>query len=468
MGRQKKDKAAAKVRKGRANGHGSLERRPNGSYLARWVCNGKRYSQLIKDDDGNAVTDKRQAEQLLEKITAPYRLGSEAETAALLATKAAGKQAEVQAWKDKQPALLLVDACDAYRASLSRPRGTGDEALDGYEAFFDAFLRWLKTNRPDYTEIREVTQADADAYAKHLLTKVSASTFNKHLVFFRRLWRVLITDDKRKDDDAKSPTERKAKLSGNPWEGIQRQEFQTHSRKVLTVEQMGKVFATADGDLRVLFALGAYTGLRLGDCCLMRWEAFDWQAGIICTTPRKTAKHGTQVKLPLHPALARILEALPGDKSSGYVLPTIADKYLRDKSAPSKLVQRVFKACGFDTTSPSEREGGRARIDIGFHSLRHTFVSMLGNAGASLALVQAMVGHTSAAMTEHYFHANDAALRGSVNLLPNVIDIEATVTPASEPADTGRLADFRKLVLAMTADERKAAAKWLSDFDKTR
>lgn len=470
MGRPRKDKAAATVRKGRANGHGSLERRPNGTWLARWVSNGKRYSQIIKDEDGETVTDKRRAEQLLEKITAPYRLGSEAETAALLASKAAGKQAELVAWKDKQPALRLDNACEAYRNSLSRPRGTGEEALDGYERFFAAFMRWLETNRPDYTEIREVTQADADAYAKHLLTQVSASTFNKHLVFFRRLWRVLAIDDKRKADEAHNPTERKAKLNGNPWEDIQRQEFQTHSRKVLTVEQMAKVFTVADGDMRVLFAIGAYTGLRLGDCCLLRWETIDWRAGIICTTPRKTAKHGTQVKLPLHPALARILEALPGDKSSGYVLPAIADKYLRDKSAPSKLVQRVFKACGFDTTSPSEREGGRARIDIGFHSLRHTFVSMLGNSGASLALVQAMVGHTSAAMTEHYFHANDAALRGSVNLLPDVIDIEATVTPASAPADdtaADRLADFRKLVQAMTADERKAAAKWLADFNTT-
>ena len=165
MVRPKKDKAATKGRKGRANGHGSLERRPNGSYLARWVCNGKRYSQLIKDDDGNAVTDKRQAEQLLEKITAPYRLGSEAETAALLASKAAGKQAELAAWHDKQPALSLAKAFDAYRASTIRPRRAGDNALDGYEAFYTSFTDWLAANRPDYTELRQVTQADADAYA---------------------------------------------------------------------------------------------------------------------------------------------------------------------------------------------------------------------------------------------------------------------------------------------------------------
>lgn len=466
MGRKKIDKAQ-KVRKGRANGHGSLERRPNGSYLARWVCNGKRYSQLIKDDDGNAVTDKRQAEQLLEKITAPYRLGSEAETAALLATKAAGKQAEIKAWHDRQPALPLGKAFDAYRASLKRPQGAGAAALDRYETYYNHFTEWLKANRPDYTELRDVTGADANAYSVQFLTGHTGGTFNKHLALLRSVWRVLDEDDADKPDEPHGDELPKAKLTCNPWAKIRNRQHTPHRKRELTLDELRTVCAKLDGEMRLLFALGIYTGQRLGDCCLLQWSAVDMRRGVIHATPHKTMKHGTQVLIPLRPELAAMLAATPAKDRTEYVLPETAAAYLHDPIVVSNRVQAVFEGNGIKTTTASEREGGKAQVEVGFHSLRHTFVSLLGNAGASLALVQSMVGHTSKAMTQHYFHESEAALRGAVNLLPNVIDIEATVTPASEPADTGRLADFRKLVQAMTADERKAAAKWLANFNKT-
>ena len=44
----------------------------------------------------------------------------------------------------------------------------------------------------------------------------------------------------------------------------------------------------------------------------------------------------------------------------------------------------------------------------GFHSLRHTFVSRCVAAGVDRAVVQALVGHSTARMTEHYTHLKDA------------------------------------------------------------
>ena len=56
----------------------------------------------------------------------------------------------------------------------------------------------------------------------------------------------------------------------------------------------------------------------------------------------------------------------------------------------------------------------------------------MGNAGAPLALVQAIVGHANPMMTAHYFHARTDALAEAVSALPQV----ATMSQPEVAADT--------------------------------
>ena len=70
----------------------------------------------------------------------------------------------------------------------------------------------------------------------------------------------------------------------------------------------------------------------------------------------------------------------------------------------------------------SVRIEGRSRKTVvaSFHSLRHTFVSLSANAGVPLPVVQSIVGHTSTAMTRHYYHENEAILRQAVDAIPAI------------------------------------------------
>ena len=63
---------------------------------------------------------------------------------------------------------------------------------------------------------------------------------------------------------------------------------------------------------------------------------------------------------------------------------------------------------------------GRSRLatEASFHSLRHTFVSLAANAGVPLTIVQSIVGHTSIAMTRHYYHEYEDVLRRAVAAIP--------------------------------------------------
>ena len=56
------------------------------------------------------------------------------------------------------------------------------------------------------------------------------------------------------------------------------------------------------------------------------------------------------------------------------------------------------------------RSGRRAGFALSFHSLRHTAVSLMKDAGVPDAVVMALVGHDSEAMSAHYTHFGKEAL----------------------------------------------------------
>ena len=68
------------------------------------------------------------------------------------------------------------------------------------------------------------------------------------------------------------------------------------------------------------------------------------------------------------------------------------------------------------------RDGKRALNVLSFHSLRHTAVSLLKDAGIPEAVVMELVGHDSKAMSAHYTHVGLAALEKAAAALPEVRD----------------------------------------------
>ena len=94
------------------------------------------------------------------------------------------------------------------------------------------------------------------------------------------------------------------------------------------------MLAAATGELRVLFAVGAYTGLRLGDCATLRWDAVDMAARTLTVTPRKTARRrmALPVTIPLHPSLHAVLGETPQGMRHGAVMPQTASDYVRDSA----------------------------------------------------------------------------------------------------------------------------------------
>jgi hypothetical protein len=120
--------------------------------------------------------------------------------------------------------------------------------------------------------------------------------------------------------------------------------------------------------------------------------------------------------------------------ASAFVNPTISDYYKNSKWRISHGLELIFKAAHIETSV--RIEGRRTRTpEATFHSLRHTFVSLAANAGVPLPVVQSIVGHSSTAMTRHYYHENEEMLRQAVAAIPSLDDLKGSKS-GSKPSNS--------------------------------
>ena len=431
----------------RAKGTGTVQKHGR-TYRAVWIVDGKTFTR------STGTADKREAEKRLAEFVAPYRLKQQAgkdaaaaKTAAAAGLDAVTASALSAAASVKRAAagrllIPLSKAWDAFNTSLSR-KTVSAEVNRIYKSRWGVFRAWMEANRPGIVGLADVDKETAEEFLRGIKARYSPKTFNDYRVLLAQVWKIL--------DEA-------AGLEGfNPWRNIQAMDKDPHSRRELTAEELGRVVAPLEGEMRVLFAIGIYTGLRLGDAVNLSWGKVDLVRGFIQCKPHKTLKKkGTVVRIPLFPALASILAETPAKERRGLVLPGLAAEYsgtvetdadgnkIRKPGHPqytAERVRKVFEAAGIETQGRTGRinpktQTERKAVEVGFHSLRHTFVSLCANAGVPLPIVQAIVGHSNVAMTEHYFHVSDDALRGAVAVLPNVFGGERAALPAHTGAET--------------------------------
>ena len=329
-------------------------------------------------------------------------------------------------------AVKFSEAWVLYEDSKKRP-DSGKRTLAGYESQYQTFTSWLTAKHPKVTRMRDFTPSMAEEFIDHLDNTRSRSTRNKFLIFLRTFWRVL-----RWNPDAQ--------LATDPWEGIRTRAASVDQvqHKDLTLDQIAAVAAVLNStepvpgykikdvfkfndadirdELRALFAIGLFTGARLGDCATIKWGDIDTAARTWTYEPRKTSrKYHRRVTCAVHPTLEKVLAALPTFKSRrGYALPALADIYLdKEPSMLTNRVQAVFRAAGIETTAEGEN-GTKSRTLVGFHSTRHFFNSWLTNSGVNAEVVNYLTCHDQGKVTANYYHANREAIRAAVLTLPTI------------------------------------------------
>jgi len=305
--------------------------------------------------------------------------------------------------------LAIAEAWQAWLDS-PRKRNPSPRTIQGYEGQWRRFEKWIQKHHGDVKHLHQVTVDIAEEYATNLWQdKVTPSTFNAHIKCLRATFRVL---------------KNRAALSQNPWDEIPTMENEKESKRNLTPKELKLVCKKAEGDLRYWFAIGLYTGLRLGDVVTLKWSEVHLKEGIIERVPMKTRRKNKVVRFPIHPVLQVMLEELRENskKKSDYLFPGAAALYKRDHSAIVKKTQHFFKKeCGIKTTEKATgKHRSRPIVRVGFHSLRHSFVSLCAANKVPEVAIMEMVGHGSPAMTKLYSHAGDEQKANAIAALPSI------------------------------------------------
>lgn len=385
-----------------------------------------RYMQGGKTTEQSLNTSNvAKAKQEQASIIGTLKLASEEEVLTLRLNRV--KSEKQKGWEKQNPPLKLSESWAAYFGSSERP-DTGNDTLRYYKSYLDHFIDWLKEKHPEAERLLDITSDIAQQYTVHLNnSKFSPNTYNKHVSFLCLMFNVLAVP---------------AHLNQNPFAHIRKKKLQTSVRRELTIEELKNILGRANGDLMLLLYLGVFTGLRLGDCCTLKWSEVDLDRGLIRRVPNKTKTHHQKpVLVGIPPILHSKLAEIPKDKHNGFVLPKYAENYLyrNPKGSPTrqadivKEIQAHFIDCGISTiregTGFIERidpdtgakklihSGKRAIVEVGFHSLRHTYVSLHAERGTSPAIIQAVVGHGNPAMTAHYTHIGEDATRRAAGAL---------------------------------------------------
>jgi integrase len=283
-----------------------------------------------------------------------------------------------------------------------------------YRYALDKFLRFLgpRANLP----ITEITKEDLVNYRAHRISDVTATTANHDLGTVRMLFRAAKRDGLIADDPAE-------------FLGAVKKSTARAVRRPFTVEELRAVFDAADPEWQSMILFGLYTGQRLGDIARLTWANLDLARGQVRLTTSKTRK---VLIIPMADALVRHIEALPThDDPHAPVHPRAWGVMERQKQSAnlSNQFADLLAQAGLRTYSPhrSQDKGRGARRTpnaLSFHSLRHTATSLMHEAGVPAAVVQAMIGHDSETMHQHYIGVGQEAMKAAANALPELSTVK--------------------------------------------
>jgi len=293
---------------------------------------------------------------------------------------------------------------DAWQAWLDIPKNTSTPTISGYNAIWRRFSKWIAEHKAEY--LHEITETHAQDYISNLWkSHVAPRTFNGHTKFLKSMFHGLRV---------------KAGLLYNAWDNITSMDKETEGRQNFTPEELAVICSKATGATRYMIGIGIYTGMRLGDVIHLKWANIGKDS--IVLIPSKTKRKGKQITLPIHPVLRTLLNELRKQTGTGeYLFPDDHAIFQKGCSGVSKNFQQFLNDCGIVTTEEGNGHRRRAIVRKGFHSLRHSFVSLCAANRVPQVAIQELVGHGSPAMTALYSHADFEQKQSAINSLPAMV-----------------------------------------------
>lgn len=222
-------------------------------------------------------------------------------------------------------------------------------------------------------------------------------------------------------------------ISKNPWEFATMREVRSKyapeqragrksDREPFSLEELRILFTKLPQPWQDLAAVSFYTGgQRLGDCCMLTWNAVDLEKREIRLITQKT-KLG--MCIPITSVLLLRLQRMRAEAAEGeeYVFPLFADIVKRNNGKTSRVSNaftNLIRGLGIIPAISQDKVGrGHNTSSKSFHSIRHSVASLMATGGVPEAVGMATVGHGSKAVHDAYVTVGREKKEEALQLLP--------------------------------------------------
>jgi len=184
-----------------------------------------------------------------------------------------------------------------------------------------------------------------------------------------------------------------------------------HRDRVVTPEEEAGYLAVAPQPLASIITVLIDTGLRPDECFRLRWESITWTSGRHGTLFVSRGKTSAARRLlPITKRVRDVLEShweTAGKPSEGWLWPAATKSGHMESFSLKKKHAKVFK-----TIAIGAKEGkGKTVRPFVLYSLRHTFLTRLGESGCDVWTLARIAGHSSIRISSRYVHPSaDAVL----------------------------------------------------------
>ena len=285
----------------------------------------------------------------------------------------------------------LRSGLDEFLTAMRVEAGLARATLRSYGGDLEHFLRWAARRGIERYEALD-DAAVVDYLAERRRSGAAEATVARNLVSLRMLLRFLLAE---------------GAIAADPTALIPAPVLRRSLPHALTPPEVEALLTAIDGEgwrdlrdralLEVLYACGA----RIAEALSLRTDDLEPKLRVL-------RLHGKGDKMRLVPMGARAREALQAWLERGR--PEVA-RDRRPEVFLSRSGRRLDRVNAWRRVKLAALKAG-LDVEVGPHTLRHSFASHLIEGGAGLRAVQEMLGHASICTTEVYTHLDAQHVRG--------------------------------------------------------
>jgi integrase len=192
----------------------------------------------------------------------------------------------------------------------------------------------------------------------------------------------------------------------------------TRPSRFFTADQVRAILAELQGWHRVMLAIAAMTGLRIGEILALKVSDFDFERKLLTvhrsvwrgklSTPKTST---SQAILPLPDTLVRIVREHFATLESEWLFLNTRGGFLTSENVAKQVLSPILDTLGFPR--------------CGFHAFRHTHATLLLYNGATPQEAQAQLRHADPRITlSVYSHVQVESRRAVVEKVASVLDLD--------------------------------------------